>query len=52
MNTDKISDDDLLQVIRYLMQHCKAGESKRFDLQQANDIIKKLTNGTDPSLAH
>jgi len=52
MNTDKINDDDLLQVIRYLLTHCKAGEFKRFDLAQAGDIIKKLTNSTDPSLAH
>ena len=52
MLTDKISDDDLLQVIRHLLKQFKAGEAKRFDLEQAGVLIKELTRSADRSLAH
>ena len=43
MDADKISDDDLLQVIRHFLNQFEAGESNRFDLEQAGVIIKELT---------
>ena len=52
MDTKKISDDDLLQVIRYLLKQSKPGEARRFDLEQAGAIIEELTNSADRSLAH
>jgi hypothetical protein len=52
MDTDKISDEDLLQMIRYCLKQFEAGESTRFDLEQAAEIIKELSNSADRSLAH
>lgn len=47
MDTNKISDDDMLRVIRYFLDQFEAGESTRFDLEQAGVISKELANGAD-----
>jgi len=52
MDTKKISDDDLLLVIRYFLDQFKAGESRRFDLAQAGAIVEKLTSGKGRLPAH
>jgi hypothetical protein len=52
MDADKISDDDLLQVIRHFLNQFEAGESNRFDLEQASVIIKELTISANRLSAH
>jgi hypothetical protein len=52
MDADKISDDDLLQVIRHFLNQFEAGEPNRFDLEQAGVIIKELTISANRLSAH